>query len=96
MKKLNSKIMRAMMDAGIKKLSKEMVPSDGYLKSLHEYWDIPTRDKWQVDIIHDTRFHSDPYIMVYHFPKATGAAVSATHYLGPVFVNTKTGKVKTK
>jgi len=90
----NSLLMRAMMEAGIRNLTKNKIPNNGNLISLYDWWDMESYDKFQVDIIHDTRIHDKPYIMVYHFPNSTGAAgwSSATYYYGPVFVNKK-GKV---
>lgn len=100
MKKKNTLIMRAMLEAGIRNLTKKKIPNEGMLISLYDWWDKTSHDKFQVDIIHDNRCHpkvrsryDKPYIMVYYFPDSTGAAVSATYYLGPVFVNPKTGKV---
>jgi len=66
MKKSRSKAMREMLRRGIAKAKKRSIPSDGYMSNLI-YETKPNGWHYQVELVHDTRFHPEPVVSVYAF-----------------------------
>ena len=66
MKTSKSKAMRLMLKRGIAIARKRHVPSDGMMTNLI-YQTKPNGWHYQVEFIHDTRFHERPIVAVYAF-----------------------------
>ena len=66
MKKSSSKAMREMLKRGLAKARKRSLPSDGMMSNLI-YETKPNGWHYQVELIHDSRFHAKPIVAVYAF-----------------------------
>ena len=81
MKLLKSEKMRSLLKRGLRAAARGEAPSDGYLSNLI-YKTEPNGWHYQVEYIHDTRFHDKPYVTVFAFkPPRKFCARGATHYL---------------
>ena len=84
---MDVKLVRALKRAARKRVrAKVKVPSDGTMVSLL-YGDVfKDGDHWQVEYVHDTRMHPEPYISAWRWK---GGFNGTRSYLA----GTKTGKV---
>lgn len=78
MKECKSMAMRKMLKRGLAMAKKRKAPSDGWMSNLI-YETKPNGWHYQVEYVHDTRFHLKPMVSVYAFrpPRFRGGARGA-------------------
>jgi len=81
-KELKTPYMLTMLKRGIRKAKRNKVRCpDGSMLNLIYYINPKTKWKYQVEYIHDVRWHKKPFVAVYAFnPKITGCE-RADYYL---------------